>query len=197
MWPSTRERSVSGPWVVALIAVAVGSISCGQQPTTDAGREGGTGAHADPVAQADDCDSEPGSLTDVAGEPDWRRYAEYRPWTDTSGCLVRIDMLADRQGPGHCDFEAARVITTGESFGARFSSAEDDTAYVMDPRGVFGDRELMDAYRSDAEKPEDAVDTGARLDETELWMDPDGGFLYLVEPDGVQWLPRGEPPLCD
>ncbi|MGH3029199.1 MAG: hypothetical protein ACRDNE_00255 [Gaiellaceae bacterium] len=54
------------------------------------------------------CEAPAGSVTDVAHEPDWRRFADYQPWTTVDGCLVRIDVLADRPGPEHCGFESAR-----------------------------------------------------------------------------------------
>jgi hypothetical protein len=64
---------------------------------------------------ARECMANPGSPLDVAGEPDWRQYADYFPWTDVDGCLVRIDVLAERAGPDHCGWEDSRVLITGPS----------------------------------------------------------------------------------
>src|SRR5215475_11397071 len=58
------------------------------------------------------CHGPAGSPTDVDHEPPWRAYADYREWTTNDGCLVRIDVLADRQGPEHCGYQDARVIIT-------------------------------------------------------------------------------------
>src|SRR5437667_379035 len=80
-----------------------------------------------------------GVATDVAGEPDWRRYADYRPWTTADGCLVRIDVLAGRAGPAHCGFEAARVITTGVPIGARYTDESNAVEHGRGPGNVFGD----------------------------------------------------------
>ena len=68
------------------------------------------------------CESPTGSVTDVASEPDWRPYGEYRAWTTADGCLVRIDVLADRPGPDHCGWQSARVIIATIPIGKRYSN---------------------------------------------------------------------------
>lgn len=113
-----------------------------------------------------------GAATDVASEPDWRRYADYRPWSTADGCLVRIDVLADRPGPAHCGFEAARVITLGIPIGARYTDERNAANYVRDPDNVFGDPAIASAFDPQATLPERAVDTGFREHGTALWVDP-------------------------
>ena len=123
-----------------------------------------------------------GAATDVASEPNvWRQSADYRPWTTADGCLLRIDVLADRPGPAHCGFQAARVITTGIPIGARYTDESSSATYVRDPTNVFGDAVTASAFDPHATLPGGAVDTGLRQQGTELWIDPaNRAAIYLV-----------------
>lgn len=122
-----------------------------------------------------------GAATDVANEPNWRQYADYRRWTTADGCLVRIDVLADRAGPAHCGFDAARVIITGIPIGARYTDESSSATYVRDPTNVFGDAVTASAFDPHATLPGGAVDTGLRQQGTELWVDPaNRSAIYLV-----------------
>jgi hypothetical protein len=135
-----------------------------------------------------------GAATDVASEPNWRQYAEYRSWTTADGCLVRIDVLGDRPGPAHCGFEAARVIITGIPIGARYAD-EGSATYVRDPGNVFGDPATASAFDPDAKLPEGAVDTGLREQGTELWIDrTDRSAIYLVTAGSVERWPLDPDP---
>lgn len=160
--------------------------------STDPTDPAGPGAAATRACPADD-----GAATDVAHEPDWRQYADYTDWTDLAGCLVRIDVLAERPGPDHCGFERATVLITGRPFGARYTTSTDDVEYVRDPEGVFGDPQLRAGFDPDATLPATAVDSGFRRDGVALWHDPaDASAVWLVGPDHTERWPAGEPPLC-
>lgn len=127
---------------------------------------------------------------DVTTEPNWRQYADYRPWTTADGCLVRIDVLADRPGPAHCGYEAARVITTGVAIGARYTDESSSATYVRDPTNVFGDPITAAAFDPQATLPGSAVDTGLRQGATQLWVDPTHpSAIYLVSGASVERWP--------
>ena len=109
-----------------------------------------------------------------------------------TGCLVRIDVIADRRGPDHCEYQSAQVIVTGSPLGARYTNDGDDIEYVRDPNDVFG---LAETFDPAAALPADAVDTGFRSEVTELWVVPgDDTSIYLVEADHVERWPSAEPP---
>jgi hypothetical protein len=139
-----------------------------------------------------------GAATDVASEPDWRQYADYRRWTTADGCLVRIDVLADRPGPAHCGFEAARIIITGISIGARYTDESSSATWVRDPSNVLGDPATASAFDADAKLPDGAVDTGFRQQGTELWVAPtDRSAIYLVTGASVErWPLDPDPAFC-
>lgn len=144
-----------------------------------------------------ECTSDPRSVTDLGSEPDWRRHADYRPWTDARGCFVRIDVLAERSGPDHCGWEDADVLIVGTPLGEPYTSANDSVTYVRDPDAVFGDPDLAAGYEADANVPAEAVDSGFRREGLSLWHVPgDQSAVWVVEGDTAERWPRGEPPLC-
>lgn len=123
----------------------------------------------------------------IASEPDWRHFADYRPWT-RNDCLIRIDVLADRPGVAPCSWGSVRAIITGTPLGARYTNAKDDVEYTRDPDNVMGLAVELDL---DARSPEGAVDTSYRSGATELWIDPsEGTSIYLVESDHTERWPR-------
>jgi hypothetical protein len=110
-------------------------------------------------------------VTDVANEPRlWRRFASGRDWTTAAGCLVRIDVIADYDGPSHCGFESSRRIVLGDRPGSRYTGFMDTLAYVRDPEDVLGDRETAAALDLDAWLPPGAAATDLRLERTQLWI---------------------------
>jgi len=151
---------------------------------------------SDPV-EPHECDAAEGSELDVAHEPGWRPYAAYLPWTDRDGCLLRIDVVAERPGPEHCEWQAARTLIVGQPLGARYTTPADTTEFVRDPAGVYGRPELTAGFDPDATLPPEAVDKGYRRDDLALWHIPgDQTAIWLVSPDGVERWPAGETPLC-
>lgn len=144
-----------------------------------------------------ECEAQLGTAIDVAHEPDWRQHAPYRPWTDRAGCLVRIDVLAERPGPVHCGSDAAAVLITGRPLGERYTSAADALEFVRDPAGAFGHPALSEGFEADATVPETAIDSGFRRDDLELWHVPnDASSVWLVGLRRVERWPAGTPPVC-
>lgn len=181
------------PWRMSLGLLTTILVGCGgstPSPTRD-----GVSTDAPPVI----CPAREGSVVDVASEPDWRQHADYRPWTTADGnCLIRIDVIADRQGPAHCGWQAARVIVTGIPVGARYADDRNDAVYVRDPDDVFDDPATASAFDPDADLPEGAVDTGWRQGDTELWIDPaDVTAIYLrLGTSTERWPLDTEPAGC-
>lgn len=144
-----------------------------------------------------ECDAEQGAVTDIENEPAWRPFANYLPWTDGEGCLLRIDILAERTGPEHCGYEDARVIIAGRPLGNRYTTSADAVEFARDPDGVFGRPELTAGFDPDAELPDDAVDSGYRRHQLQLWHIPgDQSAIWIVSPDGVERWPAGTTPGC-
>ena len=146
-----------------------------------------------PAGEAPPCSDPDAPDLDVANEPDWRRYADYREWT-RDGCLVRIDVLADRPGPEHCGWESARVIITGAPLGSRYTSGSDDVEYIRDPDNVLG---FAAGFEPDATLPTNSVDSGYRSGDLALWIVPgDDSAIYVVDAAGAERWPSGEAPQC-
>lgn len=143
------------------------------------------------------CSDDPGGRLDVANEPDWRRYADYTPWTDREGCLLRIDVLAERSGPDHCGWAQAKVLIAGDPIGSRYTDEGDSVEYVSDPNGVFGVADFSEGFQLLDQLPDDAEDSGFRQGLRELWTSSsDLHAVYIKSPDGVERWPSGDTPGC-
>jgi hypothetical protein len=141
------------------------------------------------------CD-EAADASDLSGEPDWHRDGDYRRWSTTDGCPVRIDVIGDSQGPQHCNREAARTLTVGRPLGDRFTNASNSTAYLRDPAEAYGS-EAAEGLDLDADLPQGATDTGYRLGNVELWHLPgQPDAIWLKGPDRTERWPAFEPPGC-
>lgn len=118
--------------------------------------------------------------------------------TANGGCPVRIDVLADRPGPAHCGYQAARVIITGIPVGVRYTDDSNAADYVRDPDNVFDDPAIASAFDPHAQLPPDAVDTGLRQEATQLWVDPiNRSAIYLVTGSSVErWPLDPDPAVC-
>ena len=175
-----------------LVMALILSACAAPAPTAPDGASGEPASAPGPVI----CAGREGSPIDVATEPGWRAFADYRTWTTAEdGCVLRIDVIGDRPGPAHCRFDAARVIVTGRPVGARYTNSQDATEYVRDPDDVQGDAATAAGFDPDAKLPDDAVDTEFRQDGTELWVDPDDpSAIYLVGDDRVERWPRDPTP---
>lgn len=103
-----------GLLVATLLALAIAMAGCGGSDALPDAAE-----TAPPVARA--CESAPGSITDLQSEPAaWRAGVNGREWTTADGCRVRIDVVADYDGPEHCGLGSARRIVVGHPVGARY-----------------------------------------------------------------------------
>jgi len=142
-----------------------------------------------------DCEGIPGSAIDRSDEPDWRSF--FLPWTDILGCLVRVDVVFEALGEAHCDFDEARHLLTGDPLGTRFGSTAPPIEYIRDPTGVYGSDLLTSGFAEFAELPSDAIDSGFRLRDRELWTSPgDPAAIYIKDSQGVERWPRGNLPPC-
>lgn len=152
-----------------------------------------------PPPEAPICTGSADSRLDVATEPRlWRLAGDYEEWTSRDGCLVRIDVLAERTGAAHCGHQEARVIITGTPFGARQTSPQDARLYIRDPKGSYRDPELTRGFAPQAALPREAIDSGFRRGDLELWHTPeDPSAIYLKSPSGVERWPLGAEPPCE
>jgi hypothetical protein len=69
--------------------------------------------------------------------------------------------------------------------------------YVRDPTGAYVSDFLPDGFAELQELPVDAVDSGFRLRDRELWTSPsDPAAIYIKDSQGVERWPRGSLPPC-
>lgn len=88
-------------------------------------------------------------------------------------------IAVDFEGWAHCNMENARFLLFGRG----------DEIFIRDPEGRF-EGELYGRYRDDAVLPDDAIDTGYRRAEDQLWLGDNGRALYVVTSDGTERWPR-------
>jgi hypothetical protein len=110
---------------------------------------------------------------------------------------VRVDVLFERTGSAHCYQEDTRVLVTGDPLGSRYTDTSDSIEYVRDPNQSYGQEELSNGFAELDALPADAIDTGFRLLDRELWTSPDDPYaIYIRDAEGVERWPRGVVPLC-
>ena len=81
-------------------------------------------------------------------------------------------------GSGHCGQESVLFLVL------------DDEQYVFDPGSTIERQLLVSEPEKDADLPADAVDTGLRRSDAEMWLAADGDAAYVVAGDNVQKWPR-------
>ncbi|KOU61764.1 lipoprotein [Streptomyces sp. MMG1533] len=106
---------------------------------------------------------------------------EIEIWTDKAGKRIPTTTLSSHFGPEHCDWQSVHFLYMGRG--------GDSRQYVRDPDGVFESDLLTAPYDGDVRMPDDARDTGYRLDEQELWLTDDPSKAYVRTPDGVEAWP--------
>ncbi|MPY57367.1 hypothetical protein [Streptomyces spongiae] len=116
----------------------------------------------------------PASFTDSQG---------YEVWTDENGDRVPISEVVTSEGPAHCEWQKAHFLHTGRDLEG------DGKLYARDPERVLPDEMLMTPYDGDVTMPEEAKDTGYRLDDWELWFTDDTSTAYVRTADGVEAWP--------
>ena len=199
--PTSRSSTNAAP------TSAAPTSSAGDAPTSAAGVEPtrttvieieGEGTVV--VRQPRGCPSNTGSPTDLGSEPaTWLAFGDYLRWTDSEGCLVRVDVISHIHGASHCEYQMAEYITIGPRLGE--SIAEDGVLlvnanrFIWDPKGViqggpYG--QTVDGL------PPDAFDTGYRQDGDELWLSAgEPVSLYRVGHSEVQeWHPSPTLGIC-
>lgn len=136
----------------------------------------------------------PGSATDVDREPRYSANYLHR-WLNAEGCPVRLDIIMTRRGPNACGGMRVADVLMGWPLGSSHQNPHPARIFVRDPHNVLGDVRISDAFDGNAEVPDDALDTGYRQGDAELWMRPgDDAFIYLVYGDRVERWPHDATP---
>jgi hypothetical protein len=109
-------------------------------------------------------------------------------WHDEQGRTVE-----SFEGPEHCDWQSATFLHAEIDLDEPGATAVRQQ-FLRDPEGVLSG-EVVVAYDSSASLPDDAADTGLRLESMELWAkptdDPSGPeAVYVVKGDSVERWPR-------
>ena len=107
-------------------------------------------------------------------------------WRDERGRT-----LLSYAGDEHCDWESVTFLDSRVDLDGG-SSGNGPQQFVRDPEGEL-ERSYLGAYDGDAVLPQDAIDTGFRLDSVELWIDDTGpDAVYVVDGDSVERWPRAK-----
>lgn len=112
--------------------------------------------------------------------------AEYAPsadddlgqtvWTDRDGNRVPTSTITSYQGAEHCDWQSVTFLQL------------DDQQYLRDPEHLLADWTIA-PYNGDVPLPEDAVDTGYRRGNDQLWLAADRTIAYLVTDSEIEAWP--------
>lgn len=107
-------------------------------------------------------------------------------WTDDGGERVPTSIIMSLAGAEHCGWESVTYLLF------------ENRQYISDPEGVM-DVPFVTAFDPAADLPSDAVDTGYRREDRELWLSQDRRVAYLVSGDRVETWPTpdtAEPVWC-
>ena len=86
-------------------------------------------------------------------------------------------------GSTHCNNETVLFLDLG------------DAQYVFDPGSIIETQMLVSKPEKHSTLPADAVDTGLRRSDAELWLAANGDAAYVVQGDNVQKWPRAVQPI--
>lgn len=103
-------------------------------------------------------------------------------WRDEQGRT-----LESFSGPEHCDWQSVTFLHA--EAGLLGGAVSERLQFLRDPEGLF-EAEVVVPYDADATLPEDAVDTGFRLDDLELWAERDRDAVYALKEGSVERWPR-------
>lgn len=175
--------------IAFLFALAALASACSfDRDQEDATRQQGARSTA-----ADECGVS-GSITDLSQEPGYSANYLHR-WTTEDGCPVRLDVLMTRRGPDACGGANVADILMGWPLGKSHADHRAFRIFARDPANILHGPKISHAFDGDAELPADAIDTGFRQDEAELWMPPgDDAFVYLVYSDRTERWPHDPTP---
>ena len=98
-------------------------------------------------------------------------------WLDAGDDRVPTSIITSFPGAEHCGWESVTYLIY------------EDQQFISDPRGVM-DVAYVVPYDHDSGLPADAIDTGYRLEDLELWLSADGQVAYLVGSDRVEAWPK-------
>jgi len=98
-------------------------------------------------------------------------------WLDGDGERVPTSIATSFPGAEHCGWESVTYLIY------------EDEQFISDPRGVM-DVPYVIPYDDDTDLTPDAVVTGYRQDDRELWMSADEQVAYLVWSDRVEAWPK-------
>jgi hypothetical protein len=101
-------------------------------------------------------------------------------WVDRTGKVPPASVLKQTRGLEHCDWESTTLLRYRRVW------------YVRDPDGVLPAGGTALSYDPRSDLPPDAVDTGYREGDRELWTSPSVGrdAVYIVTSEGVERWPR-------
>ena len=101
-------------------------------------------------------------------------------WVDRTGQVASPTVLKQTRGLEHCDWQAASFLHYRRE------------SYVGDPEGVLPTGGTALSYEARADLPSDAVATGYREGDRELWTSLSVGrdAVYIVTPEGAERWPR-------
>jgi hypothetical protein len=168
---------------VSVIAFALIVAGCGRAPIDDRL----IAAPDDADRAPEGCGAEAGGSDDLASEPaEWLDDEEYIRWQDVDGCPIRVDVVAHVRGDEQCAWQDVDLLTVGVPLGASTAGNAERRTYYWDPSRALSEMPIGVGTIEREHMPESAVDTGLRLDGTELWVDDlDPTVMYHVLGDEV------------
>jgi hypothetical protein len=92
-------------------------------------------------------------------------------WT-RDGLPVDAAVISLIARPEHCGFSNITLLTVGWPLGRAAVTDKDARQYVRDPGNAFADKTLA-TFLPSAALPEDAIFSGYRYGEDELWVSPE------------------------
>lgn len=134
----------------------------------------------------------PGSITDLAREPDYSDGGSLERWRTADGCPVRLDVVMTRTGPEHCGFQSVRDIVTTWPPGSvpEAPGRGDVRIFLNDAERVIAGN-TKKAERIDR-LPDEAQFTRLVSPDAAMWYVPsDHTAIYLVSDDRVERWPAG------